>query len=170
MLTFNAGLVALNFEALDAHAVIDLLAGRLHSQGLVAIDYSQQTWQRELRHPTGLPTRPFCIAFPHADAQGVISSALALATLSKPVVFRNMGDPDEDLQVFIVLMLANRNPDEQVETLRDLAELFGRPDKLRALRDQLSVENAVIWLREELHLVEQSVEPGNVSERRPHRE
>ena len=166
MLAFNESLVALGLDAPDARTVIDILAAKLHHQGLVVAEYGQQTYERELQHPTGLPTKPFCIAFPHADAQGVNESALALAILSKPVSFKNMGDPDEDLQVFLVLMLANRNPEEQVQTLRNLALLFGRSDKLMALRDQATVENAVIWLRSELHLDDQTDDPSRVSERK----
>jgi PTS system galactitol-specific IIA component len=154
LLAFNESLVALNLEAADARSVIDLLAAKLHSQGLVAAEYGQQTYDRELEHPTGLPTRPFCIAFPHADAQGVHQSGLALATLVEPVAFKNMGDPDEELPVYLVLMLANRDPSEQVKTLRNLAVLFGKPDQLQTLRDQPTPQAAVAWLRRELRLDE----------------
>ena len=92
-------------------------------------------------------------------------SSLALAILSKPVVFKNMADPDDDLQVFLVLMLANRNPEEQIQTLRNLALLFSQPDKLVALRDQSTAEKAVTWLRGELHLDEQSAPTSRASER-----
>lgn len=166
MLTFNESLVAFRLDAPDARSVIYVLAGKLHHQGLVVAEYGQQTHARELVHPTGLPTQPFCIAFPHADAEGVKKSALALATLSKPVVFKNMADPEEDLQVFLVLMLANRNPEEQIQTLRNLALLFGQPDKLVALRDQSTAEKAVTWLSGELHLDEQSAPTRRASERR----
>ena len=152
MLAFNESLVVLNLEAPDAHSVIELLAGKLYAQGLVTEQYGRLTYARELEHPTGLPTRPFCIAFPHADATDVHSSGLALVTLSRPVTFKNMGDPDEDLQVFLVLMLANRNPEEQIQTLRNLAVLFGQPDKLTELRDQANPAAAVTWLRRELRL------------------
>jgi|GEM_PF-253008 len=166
MLTFNEKLVALDLDAVDARTVIEVLAGKLHGQGLVVAEYGQQTYAREVEHPTGLPTNPFCIAFPHADADGVKESSLALAILSKPVVFKNMADPEEDLQVFLVLMLANRNPEEQIQTLRNLALLFGQPDKLAALRDQSTAEKAVTWLRGELHLNQQSVPNSRASERR----
>jgi galactitol PTS system EIIA component len=154
MLVFNESLVTLNHTAEDSTAVINLLAGKLFDQGLVTADYGKQTCERELHHPTGLPTKPFCIAFPHADAEGVHQSALALATLKSPVAFKNMGDPDEDLQIHLVLMLANRDPAEQVKTLRNLAVLFGRPEKLQTIRDQSTPEAAVAWLRRELRLDE----------------
>lgn len=154
MLVFNESLVILNHAAEDSTAVINLLAGKLFDQGLVTEDYGKQTCERERHHPTGLPTKPFCIAFPHADAEGVHQSALALATLKNPVAFKNMGDPDEDLQIHLVLMLANRDPVEQVKTLRNLAVLFGKPDQLQALRDQSTPQAVVAWLRRELRLDE----------------
>jgi PTS system galactitol-specific IIA component len=154
MLVFNESLVSLNHVADDSTAVINLLAGKLHEQGLVTEGYGLQTREREMHHPTGLPTKPFCIAFPHADAEGVHQSALALATLKSPVAFKNMGDPDQDLQVYLVLMLANRDPLEQVKTLRNLAVLFGKPDQLQTLKDQSTPQAVVAWLRRELRLDE----------------
>ena len=130
MLEFNESLIAFDFEAKDARQVIDLLAGKMYAQRLVAAEYGEQTWARELNHPTGLPTRPFSIAFPHADAIGVNRSALGVAVLRQPVTFQNMADPDEGLDVMLVFMLANRDPEEQIQTLRNLAVLFGQPEKL----------------------------------------
>ena len=154
MLQFHESLIAFDLQANDAHEVIDVLAECMHAKGFVSADYGAQTWAREMIHPTGLPTKPFCIAFPHADAEGVHQSALALATMKSPVTFKNMGDPDEDLQVLMVLMLANRDPVEQVHTLRNLAVLFGKPEKLQTLRDQSTPQAAVAWLRRELRLDE----------------
>jgi galactitol PTS system EIIA component len=152
LLQFNDALIAFDLYASDAREVIDVLAGKLQVQDLVAADYGVQTWSRELDHPTGLPTKPFCIAFPHADAEGVNQSALAVAMLHQPVVFQNMADPEEGLDVMLVFMLANRNPEEQIQTLRNLAMLFGQPEKLIELRDQTTPQGVEDWLRRELRL------------------
>lgn len=152
MLEFNESLIAFDLQARNAREVIDLLAGKMHEQGLVAAEYGAQTWDRELIHPTGLPTKPFCIAFPHADAEGVNHSALGVAILQQPVTFQNMADPDEGLDVLLVFMLANRNPEEQIQTLRNLAVLFGQPEKLIELRDQATLPGVESWLRRELRL------------------
>jgi len=154
MLEFNEDLIAYGLAAGSAEEVIHALASKMHLQGLVASDYGRQTWDREQIHPTGLPTQPFCIAFPHADAEGVNRSALCVAVLGHPVTFKNMGDPDEDLQVEVVFMLANRDPESQIETLRNLAILFGQPQKLVELRDQTSLRGVESWLRRELRLGE----------------
>lgn len=151
-LEFNEALIAFELQAQDAREVIDLLAGKMHAQGLVTAEYGAQTRERELHHPTGLPTKPFCIAFPHADAGGVHRSALGVAVMRQPVTFQNMADPDENLDVMIVFMLANRDPEEQIQTLRNLAELFGQPDKLVELREQTTLQGVETWLRRELRL------------------
>jgi PTS system galactitol-specific IIA component len=152
LLEFNEALIAFDLHATDAKHVIEALADKLHAQNLVSAEYGIQTWRRELEHPTGLPTNPFCIAFPHADAEGVNQSALAVAVLYEPVKFQNMADPDEGLDVKLVFMLANRSPEEQIETLRNLAMLFGQPEKLIELRDQASLQGVESWLRRELRL------------------
>jgi galactitol PTS system EIIA component len=156
VLEFNSSLIAFDLLAKDAKEVIDLLAGRLHACNLVSAEYGVQTWRRELDHPTGLPTRPFCIAFPHADAEGVNQSALAVAVLHEPVKFQNMADPDEGLDVWLVFMLANRNPEEQIQVLRNLALLFGQSEKLIELRDQATPQGVEDWLRRELRLGQDS--------------
>ncbi len=152
MLEFNESLIAFDIQAKNAKEVIDLLSGSMYAQGLVSAEYGAQTWARELEHPTGLPTKPFCIAFPHADAQGVNRSALGVAVMHQPVKFQNMADPDESLDVELIFMLAHRDPEEQIQTLRNLAVLFGQPEKLVELRNQVTLKGAASWLKRELHL------------------
>ncbi len=152
MLEFNESLIAFDLQAKDAREVVELLAGKMCAQGLVAAEYGLQTWAREQVHPTGLPTKPFCIAFPHADAEGVNKSALGVAVMRQPVTFQNMADPDEGLDVMLVFMLANRDAEEQIQTLRNLAVLFGQPEKLVELRDQSTLQEVESWLRRELRL------------------
>lgn len=151
-LEFNESLIAFDVQVQNAHEVIDLLAEKMRTQGLVSAEYGAQTWAREQHHPTGLPTKPFCIAFPHADAEGVHRSALGVAVMRQSVTFQNMADPDEGLEVSVVFMLANRDPEEQIQTLRNLAELFGQPEKLVELREQSTLLGVESWLRRELRL------------------
>ena len=152
MLQFQESFVIAGLEATNSDQVINQLANCLYKEGLVNENYGKSTIMRELKHPTGLPTRPFPIAFPHADAQGVNQSALAVACLKDPVKFKNMAEPDEDLEVEIVIMLANKSPKEQIDTLRNLAELFGEPDKLAELKNINKASGIVDWLKKELEL------------------
>ncbi|MGD8849104.1 MAG: PTS sugar transporter subunit IIA [Anaerolineales bacterium] len=153
-LEIDAGYILLGIAADDAEDAIEQLCAPLHHRGAVRASYAEETIEREHKHPTGLPTRPFPIAFPHAEAEGVHRSALAVATLNQPVDFRNMADPDEDLPVEIIFLLANREPEEQVQALRQLALIFGESEKLVALREMQDAEAAAKWLISEILAVE----------------
>jgi PTS system galactitol-specific IIA component len=152
MLRLEESFILFELEAGDSDEVISALADRLFQAGAVAEGYGTATIEREQKHATGLPTRPFPIAFPHADAEGVNESALAVATLKEPVGFKNMADPEEELPVELVIMLANKSPEEQIQTLRSLAEIFGEPEKLADLRNIENETDIVKWLQEELAL------------------
>ena len=150
MLVIDPSFILLNYGAPDAEAVIHALSDRLFEYGAVEENYGEDTINREKNHPTGLPSKPFAIAFPHAEAEGVHASSLAVATLSSPVQFFNMGDPDEILEVEIVFLLANKDPEEQVQALRQLALIFSDAEKLLYLREIESTQLAVEWFREQL--------------------
>jgi PTS system galactitol-specific IIA component len=152
LLNFGENFVFSALEAVDSDQVIQVLADSLHQAGMVDEDYGKATISREEEHPTGLPTKPYPVAFPHADADGVHHSALAVASLKKPVVFKNMGDPDEDLQVELVIMLANKSPEEQIDTLRSLAELFGESEKLTELKSLSKSSDITAWMKKELSI------------------
>jgi PTS system galactitol-specific IIA component len=152
LLAFHKGLVLLNLEATSDMEVINLLADRLHASGLVSENYGRLTCEREAEHPTGLPTRPYCIAIPHADPGDVTQSSLAFASMKNPVKFKSMEDPDISLDVQLIIMLANNSPEEQIQTLRNLAILFSNPEKIEDLKNQPDVEKTTAWLERELEL------------------
>ncbi len=150
MLKFEESFVFSALEAANSDQVIQTLAEALNKAGMVDVNYGQATISREEEHPTGLPTLPYPIAFPHADGDGVHHSSLAIASLKDPVIFKNMADPDEDLQVELVIMLANKSPEEQIDTLRKLAELFGEAEKLADLKTLSNPRQIVDWMKQEL--------------------
>ena len=146
----DESLICLNLDAPDKEAVIHKLAALLSACGAVGPEYGRAACERELRFPTGLPTRGVCVAIPHADPEHVRFSALALATCASPVVFGNMGNPDEALPVELVIMLAIADGKEQVRVLRQLAEAFGEPTILQALRTAGTPEAVIRILREQV--------------------
>ncbi len=152
MLLVQESFIIPQLQAKDSDEVIAAMAGRLCAGGAVCDEYAADTIAREQAHPTGLPTRPFAIAFPHADAVGVFESALSVANLVTPVKFKNMGDPDEELDVELVIMLANKSPEEQIETLRSLAAIFGQSEKLIELKALTEPGKVVNWLKGELNI------------------
>ena len=146
----DEAIIAQDCEVADREELINLLAGKLRAAGYVDETYGQATIARERIHPTGLPTKPFPIAIPHADADGVIDSAMAFASMKKPVDFCNMVEPEEELPAEMIFMIANNTPEEQVKVLRKLATLFGDPEKLVELKALTQTASIVSWFETEL--------------------
>jgi PTS system galactitol-specific IIA component len=68
--------------------------------------FENAAWVRERRSPTGLPFPDAPVALPHAEPEHVISHALAICVLEAPVKFREMGSPQVQLDVRLVVMPA----------------------------------------------------------------
>ena len=82
--------------------------------------------------PTGLPTVPIGVALPHADPDAVLHPAIAVGRLVTPVMFREMGTPENGVQVRIVFLLALSSK-QQASVLSDLVVAFQRPGFLEWL-------------------------------------
>ena len=152
MLLFDVDCVALNVKVENSKDVILLLSGLLEKKGAVSAKYGQAAYKRENSFPTGLPAKPFSIAFPHAGCEEVYQSALAVAILAEPVVFKSMEDSKIELPTRIVILLANASPDEQVKVLRQLVTILGKPQKLIELSNHKTIRDLVAWMRKELRL------------------
>lgn len=126
--------VCVRLDAADWRAVITTLGQRLQAAGCVRDTFVQAALDREAQLPTGLPLDgQFNAAIPHTDVEHVITPALALATLTRPVDFRNMIDPDEAVPVQLVILMAMEEPKSQVEMLQEIAGVLQDPDLIARL-------------------------------------
>lgn len=117
-------LVVLNLEVENKDDVMMELANILLKKGIVKPSYLQALIEREAVYPTGLQTKEFGVAIPHADIQHVVRPSVAIATLKNPVKFNLMASPEETIDVKIVFMLALTEPQKQLQLLQDLISLF----------------------------------------------
>jgi PTS system galactitol-specific IIA component len=102
----SACVCIVRLEASSAEGVIRALARALHGAGAVKETFEAAAVARERRSPTGLPFEGGAVALPHAEPEHVVSPALAVATLARPVKFREMGSPATQLDVALVVMPA----------------------------------------------------------------
>lgn len=139
--------IALQLQVADAEQVIRLLGGRLRQLDLVKDGFVEATLRREAEMPTGLPLGgDINAAIPHVDIEYVNRPALALATLASPVVFHNMVEPDEEVPVRLVIMLALEQPKSQIEMLQQVSALLQQPDLVAALMTATSASEALTLL------------------------
>ena len=117
----DQNLVMINLEAETQQEALEKLAGRLYETGYVKETYAQAILEREKVFPTGLPTEGYGVAIPHTDVEHVHKPAVALGILQKPVKFNLMGDlnPESQVDVQIMFMLAIKEPHMQLELLQD---------------------------------------------------
>ncbi len=126
--------ILLGLEAETSSDVINLLGKTLLTAGSVKDSYIEAAITREKSLPTGLPLGgEINVAIPHTDIVHVNKSAVAMATLAKPVIFQNMVEPQESVIVSIVFLLALDEPHAQIEMLQEVANVVQNDELLEFL-------------------------------------
>jgi PTS system galactitol-specific IIA component len=117
--------VRLDLEARDANEIVSILGESLFDAGYVLETFVEAALTRESELPTGLPLAgDYNAAIPHTDIEHVLKPGLALATLTKPVVFHNMVNPEEEVPVQLVILMALDEAKAQVEMLQEIASVL----------------------------------------------
>jgi activator of the mannose operon (transcriptional antiterminator) len=111
----DINLIFVNLKTNSFKDLITLMGEALYENGYVKEKFTYTVIERERKFPTGLETL-IPIALPHADANFTLKKGIAIATLKKPVIFHNMGEPKNFVQVRIVLMpVLTLNAEDNVE-------------------------------------------------------
>ncbi len=117
-------LVITDLQANDYKEAILKVGELLYKGGYVKETYIEEVIKREKVYPTGLILEDMNIAMPHTTGDHVIVPAVCIAKLSNPVIFKHMGDPDTEVKAELIFMMAIKNPDDQVETLKNVMSVF----------------------------------------------
>lgn len=125
-LFWSPGLVARFASATETADAIRMVGRLLVKAGAVTPEHVEAAVQRELEHPTGLPAKiPFALV--HTDSPGALLPAASVGIFERPVPFRRMDDPNEVLQVRLVVMLSVPERHMQAELLSRLITALARP-------------------------------------------
>jgi PTS system galactitol-specific IIA component len=126
----------------SAEGAIRALAQALYRAGSVKETFEAAAVARERRSPTGLPFEGGAVALPHAEPEHVVAPALAVASLVRPVKFREMGSPATQLDVALVVMPALTTKEQAGAGLAKVIEMLqGAP--LRAALTAAGDEDAM---------------------------
>lgn len=131
-------------EAASAEDAVRALAQALLRSGHVTPGFEAAAVQRERRSPTGLPFPGCGVALPHAEPEHVVSPAIAIATLVRPVKFRQMGSPATELDVTLVVMPALTAKEQAAAGLSRLIDLL----QDESLRNELAAAESATSLRD----------------------
>lgn len=115
--------------------VLSAMCENLHREGIVKESYQAAILEREASYPTGLKCGGINIAIPHADIIHVNEAAISVAILKEPAPFKAMDEPDGDVPVNIVIMLALTEAHGHIEMLQKIVGLIQNQDELQKMID-----------------------------------
>lgn len=120
----NNGVVLTNLASSSKEDVFKTLHEELYKNGNVKESFYEGLVKREDVFPTGLLLTTHNVAIPHTDAEHVVNSCIAVATLKNPVVFQCMEDKDKSIEVKVIFMLAMAEAHGHIEMLQKLIALI----------------------------------------------
>jgi PTS system galactitol-specific IIA component len=135
-------LIFFDYEATSFEETVRRISGILHAKGYVKESFADAVIEREKVFPTGLETKCFPVAIPHADRIHVNQDAIAIIRLKHPITFTVMATTDEFVDAQMVFMLAIKENEGQLNILKDFMALFSSDEMLFRLRDAESPAKA----------------------------
>lgn len=121
---FDEKISLFQIEAETKEEALEKLSAELYNNNFVKEGFYSAILAREKEFPTGLPTIPYGVAIPHTEVQYIKKPQIAFASLKKPVIFKAMGNAEEDVEVSIIFMLALNKAEDQLEMLQKLVAVF----------------------------------------------
>lgn len=121
---FSKNIIFLNKKVSCKEEAISIIADSFLDKGLVYEDFETSILERERLTPTGLQLEKIGVAIPHTEIDKVIEPQIGFMSLLNPIKFGDMVDPNNEIEVKMLFMLAMNNPDEQVSMLQSLMNLF----------------------------------------------
>ena len=128
-------LIFIDLDCNSREELIKYMSDQMMNAGKVKETYCNAVLERELIYPTGLNTGDIKVAIPHTDPVHVNSAGISVATLKKSVEFKNMEDPNQNIDVDLVFMLAVANPEAQVPLIVKLMGVFSDKELLKKIKD-----------------------------------
>jgi PTS system galactitol-specific IIA component len=120
----NKELIVTKLEVETKEELFEKLYKKLYDSGFVKESYLDGIKKREEKFPTGLQLNKYGAAIPHTDPKHVITPAIVVATLAKPLSFKNMENSSKNVDVNVVFMMALKDPHSQIDMLKQLASLL----------------------------------------------
>ena len=142
-------LIFINLDCNSRDELIKYMSDQMINAGKVKDTYCNAVLERELIYPTGLNTGEIKVAIPHTDPVHVNSAGISVATLKNRVEFKNMEDPNQNIDVDLVFMLAVADPKAKVPLLVKLMGVFSDKDLLSRIKKS-KTSNEIKQILEEL--------------------
>lgn len=129
-MVFSEEIILFDQDCNNRETAIKILADQFKQKSLVKESFYQAILDRESNYPTGLAINGTGVAIPHTDAVHIKKSQIGFMSLAEPVIFKDMVDDQNDIEVDVIFMLGLQKSEEQVKTLQKLIDLFQNQELL----------------------------------------
>ncbi len=123
-LVIDENLILIHVGAEENGQVLRKLSNQMYENGFVRESFCDAIMEREQQFPTGLDCGKYNVAIPHTQSIHVNRTCIGVATLLDGVAFRRMDDPDESIDVTLVLMFASAGGHEHFGLLSSITKMI----------------------------------------------
>ncbi len=141
-------LIFTGMKARNWQEVLRKTGAVLQEKGYAKDSYINALIQREIKYPTGINMGETGVAIPHTDPEEVVKEGIAIAVLTDPVAFGQMGTEQGTVMVKLVFVLAIREPGSQVERLKQMMQLLRDQEVLEQLKNASDSRTVINIIRE----------------------
>jgi len=122
-----------DLQASNKEEALKVLADSLLEQEFIHDSFYESLINREVNAPTGLQATDMGIAIPHTDPKHVKQDSLAVAVLDKPVVFQDMVDKENSIEVKVIFLLGLSKSTKHLNILKQIIELIKEEGSLEEI-------------------------------------
>ena len=124
-----------DFEANDRNDFLSKIGEILFKKKYVNKGFVNSIIEREENYPTGLDFGEYKIAIPHTNPEFVSKEGIIVVKLEKPVIFRDMGLNENNLEVSVIFVLLIQKGEEQVNLLTKLMSLLEQKEVYNSIKN-----------------------------------
>lgn len=126
--------IYLNCRARDRVELFSQVAEDLLSKKYVKKGFLDFINNREDKYPTGLQLTDYTVAIPHGDPKYINKPFVAVITLLKPILMKQMDDTTKNLYVDTLFILGLGNGTDHLSLLQDIMKLLQKGSFVKKIR------------------------------------
>ena len=112
-----------NVDVDNKEDLLERIGKDLYDSGYVKDTYIQALHEREEEFPTGLPLN-VGVAIPHTSIEHVNSNKLVFIKPKKSIVFHEMGNNDEEVNVELVIFIVIKDEHNHMKALSTIIDII----------------------------------------------
>ncbi len=148
---FYREFIFFNVSANDKNELLKKVSTKLYEYGYVKESFIDAIQERENKYPTGLPTKGVKVSIPHTDPIHVIKPIITVVNLNNPIIFKEMGNGENDIYAELIFLLAIADPNKQIDILKKLMDIFMNEAVLKEIKNASTEEDTIKILEREIY-------------------